>query len=482
MTLFPNFAGEPNRTALRFGEQTLSYGETAAIVDRVKEQLAASKRVAVWAEPRIETALAVVAALDAGIVVVPINPRLGELELQHEVSDSAPDTVLTASDADLPGVLDRRRRVVVDPSPPAASAPLTGASTGSLADTDPAMILYTSGTTGLPKGVILSRRAIASNLDALATAWAWTSQDVVVQALPLFHGHGLVLGVLGTLRRAGTVHHLGRFDPKAVCEAFASGGTALFAVPTMYHRLGNACEEDPSLASDLARARILVSGSAPLPAREHERFERLTGQKIVERYGLTEALIICSVRHDGDRRAGYVGRPLDGVEFRLVDDDGQTIETHDDETIGEIAVRGPALFDGYLNRPDATMEVMRNGWLVTGDMATRSADGYVRIVGRRSTDMIKTGGYRVGAGEVEAALAEHPDVQEAAVMGRPDEEFGERIVAWVVPRGGRALNDEELFEHVRRLLSWHKCPREIHVIDELPRNALGKVQKKLLST
>jgi malonyl-CoA/methylmalonyl-CoA synthetase len=191
--------------------------------------------------------------------------------------------------------------------------------------------------------------------------------------------------------------------------------------------------------------------------------------------------MVCSVRHDGDRRAGYVGLPLDGVDVRLVDESGATIDTSDDETLGEVAVRGPNLFDGYLNRPDATAEVIKDGWFMTGDIATRAPDGYIRIAGRRSTDMIKTGGYRVGAGEVEAALLEHPDIAEAAVLGRPDDDLGERIVAWIVPRDGATVDEDEVIDHMRRLLSVHKRPRELRVVDALPRNALGKVQKKLLS-
>ena len=180
-----------------------------------------------------------------------------------------------------------------------------------------------------------------------------------------------------------------------------------------------------------------MSGSAPLPAPEFAGSRQLTGQQIVERYGLTETLMNTAVRADAPRRPGYVGVPVPGVEVRLVGDDGSDIEGSDDETIGEVAVRGPNLFSGYLNRPDATAEAMRDGWFFTGDLATRAPDGYWRIVGRRSTDLIKTGGYKVGAGEIEVALLEHPGVLEAAVTGEPDPDLGERIVAWVVRRGRR---------------------------------------------
>jgi malonyl-CoA/methylmalonyl-CoA synthetase len=253
----------------------------------------------------------------------------------------------------------------------------------------------------------------------------------------------------------------------------------LFGVPTMYHRIGREAETDEGIVAGLRAARLLVSGSAPLPAPEFERIERLTGQQIVERYGLTETLMNTATRADSPRRPGYVGVPVPGVELRLVADDGTDVEASDDEAIGEVAVRGPNLFSGYLNRPDATAEAMRDGWFFTGDIATRAPDGYWRIVGRRSTDLIKTGGYKVGAGEIEVALLEHPAVREAAVTAAPDDDLGERIVAWVVAEG-EAPEARELIDHVASELAPHKRPREVRFLDELPRNAMGKVVKQQL--
>jgi malonyl-CoA/methylmalonyl-CoA synthetase len=232
----------------------------------------------------------------------------------------------------------------------------------------------------------------------------------------------------------------------------------------------------------LRGARLLVSGSAPLPVADHQRIERLTGHQIVERYGMTETLMNTAVRTDGDRRSGTVGQPLRGVELRLVDDRGAAISQDDFETVGEIQVRGPNVFLGYLNRPDATAEAFVEGWFRTGDMALREAGGYVRIVGRMATDLIKSGGFKIGAGEIEAALLEHPAVVEAAVTGEPDPDLGERIVAWIVPATGcDPPGQRELADHVARLLSPHKRPRAIHYIDALPRNEMGKVQKKRLA-
>ncbi|HTE62782.1 MAG TPA: AMP-binding protein, partial [Solirubrobacteraceae bacterium] len=236
----------------------------------------------------------------------------------------------------------------------------------------------------------------------------------------------------------------------------------------------------PSIAEALGRARILVSGSAALPAAEHERIERLTGQRALERYGMTETLMNTAIRADGARRPGFVGPPLRGVQVRLVDDDGEVIDAGDGETIGEIEVRGPNLFLGYLNRPEATAASFRDGWFRTGDLATRDADEYIRIVGRRATDLIKSGGFKLGAGEIEGALREHPAVDDAAVTGEPDDDLGERVVAWVVLREGANVEPGDLIDHVASLLAPHKRPRVVRYVADLPRNELGKVQKKRL--
>jgi malonyl-CoA/methylmalonyl-CoA synthetase len=439
------------REAIRVGEDALSYERLHAAAGAVAERIAGATRVAVIAENTLQTCVAVVGALAAGVPIVPINPKSGEREREHILSDSAPDAIL--DDVDLDG---------------------SGEWPDEADDEAPAIVVYTSGTTGPPKGVVLPRRAIATNLDALAGAWEWTGEDVVAHGLPLFHVHGLILGMLGPLRRGGAAWHLGRFSPEAAAEAVNGRATMLFGVPTMYNRLA----ESPA-AEGLRAARLLVSGSAALPEAVHGRIEQACGQRIVERYGMTETLMNTAVRADGERRPGTVGPPLPGVELRLVDDDGDVI---DGDEVGEIQVRGPNLFLEYLNRPDATEEAMREGWFATGDVAVREPDGYVRIVGRRATDLIKSGGYKIGAGEIENALAEHPAVKEAAVTGEPDDDLGERIVAWIVPAGGERPSEQELADHVARLLTPHKRPREVRYLDELPRNAMGKVTKATLGS
>ncbi len=463
------------RPAVSVAGSGLSYGELREAAAAVAGQLSGAARVALWAEPSLEFCVAAVAVIEAGLTLVPINPRLGRAELLHVFTDSAPDVLIGAPEGGLPELPRPPRRLAVDVT--ARDAELPEPSWG---EQDAALIVYTSGTTGRPKGVVLSYRAVASNLDALADAWAWTGEDTIVHGLPLFHVHGLVLGLFGPLRRGGTLCHLGRFEAGAAAAALRAGGTVLFGVPTMYHRLGQEAEGDVAIVDGLRHARMLVSGSAPLPAPEFERIRRLTGQEVVERYGMTETLMNLAVRADGPRRPGRVGIPVPGVDVRLVDDDGLALDANDGETMGEIVVRGPNLFTEYLNRPDATREALADGWFQTGDLATRDPDGYWRIVGRRSTDLIKTGGYKVGAGEVEVALLEHPRVLEVAVTGEPDPDLGERIVAWVVAEDAGTGLERELIDHVAGELAPHKRPREVRLLEELPRNALGKVVKQQL--
>jgi malonyl-CoA/methylmalonyl-CoA synthetase len=471
-SLLPPLADPSDQEAIRFGARVLTYRELTGVATHLAGLIQSKPRVAVWATPAPETCAAVVGALVAGVPVVPINPKAGERELAHIVADSSPALLLTAKGVELPPQLAGVPRVDVDLSARGGTLPAEPSPEA------PAVIVYTSGTTGPPKGVVLPRRAISSNLDALANAWEWTDDDVLAHALPLFHVHGLILGVLGPLRLGGAVHHLERFSTDAMAAELAGPATMMFGVPTMYHRLAADAERDPEIAGGIAWARLLVSGSAALPATDHERIAATTGQRVVERYGMTETLMNCAVRAAGDRRPGTVGPPLDGVDVRLIDEEGTTIEASDDETVGEILVRGPNLFLEYLNRPDATAEAVCDGWFHTGDVAVRAPDGYLRIVGRRSVDLIKSGGYKIGAGEIENALIEHPEVAEAAVTGEPDPDLGERIVAWIVPAGGSRPPERELIDHVARLLSPHKRPRVVRYLQELPRNDMGKVMKR----
>ncbi len=458
-TLRPDAPDLPD--LITVGDDRLAREDLVGAATAVAERIAGARTMAVLARPTTETVLAIVGCLIAGVTAVPVPPDSGTRELEHILTDSGAQAWLGAApdDASLPTIPVRRyaRSWHRHPEP-------AGSST--------AVVLYTSGTTGLPKGVPITRDAIAAGLDALADAWQWTADDTLAHGLPLFHVHGLILGVLGPLRRGGRLIHTLRPTPENYASAIGHGATMFFGVPTVWHRVA----ADQAAAQALSSARLLVSGSAPLPVPVFEQIRDLTGHEIIERYGMTETMITVSTRADGERRPGWVGLPVRGVETRLRDGDADL--PHDGESVGDLHVRGPMMAAGYLNQPEKTAESwLPDGFFATGDVAVIGPDGMHRIVGRRATDLIKSGGFRIGAGEIETVLLGHPAVDEVAVIGIPDDDLGQRIVAYVV---GQPVPDTELIDLVTTELSHHKRPREIRHVDALPRNAMGKVQKKLL--
>ncbi|WP_405095229.1 acyl-CoA synthetase [Micromonospora sp. NBC_01412] len=451
--------------AVRVDDGAVSWVELRRRASAVADELRGVDRVAVEATATLETVVAVVGALTAGAAVVPVPPDAGPMEREHILRDSGAAALLVPAGGPQP---------VEGAGPPVVPVDPTRGSDTVHPEPDPAgtaLILYTSGTTGAPKGAVISRGAVAACLDGLADAWSWTPDDLLVHGLPLFHVHGLVLGVLGPLRLGSRLHHVGRPRPDRYA---AAAGSVYFGVPTVWSRIA----ADPDAARALRPARLLVSGSAALPAAVFADLATLTGHRVVERYGMTETLITVSARADGPRRPGTVGVPLPGVRTRVVDEHGAALPA-DGAAMGELQVCGSTLFDGYLNRPDADAATRTpDGWFRTGDVATVDPDGWHRIVGRAATDLIKSGGYRIGAGEVEDALLAHPGVREAAVVGIPHPDLGQQVTAYVV---GDGVDGPELIDFVARQLSAHKRPREVRFVDALPRNALGKVQKTRLT-
>ncbi|HEX4587876.1 MAG TPA: acyl-CoA synthetase [Mycobacterium sp.] len=446
--------------AVRIDGAVLSRSDLVGAATSVAERVAAADRVAVLATPTATTVLAIIGCLVAGVPVVPLPADVGTAERRHILTDSGAQAWLgekpqeTAGLPHIPVRLHARSWHRYAEPPPEATA----------------LIIYTSGTTGPPKGVVVSRRAIAADIDLLAEAWQWTPDDTLVHGLPLYHVHGLVLGLLGSLRIGNRFVHTGKPAPAAYA---AAAGSMYFGVPTVWSRVA----DDGDAARALASARLLVSGSAPLPAPLFDRLAQLTGHQPVERYGSTESLITLSTRADGERRPGSVGLPLTGVRTRLVDEAGAAVP-HDGQSIGRLQVQSPTMFDGYLDKPDATAEAFdADGWYRTGDVAVVDGAGMHRIVGRESVDLIKTGGFRVGAGEIETTLLGHPGVAEVAVIGAPDDDLGQRIVAFVV---GDA-DPQALIDFVAQQLSAHKRPREVRLVQRLPRNAMGKVLKNELA-
>lgn len=484
LPLFPCINQASASVAVRVGDQSVDYSTLAIACAAFRRSLAqagltAGDRVGVWAHPELDTILGFIGAFTAGLVVIPLNTAMGEKELGHILSDAKPDAIFSAfPDKDR----DRSPNITVYGFDFDSDSIITPRAFTERSEDEPALIVYTSGTTGAPKGAVLSAANIATSLDGLADAWGLTARDTIVHGLPLFHVHGLVVGLFGALRAGACLHFIPKFSPEEVARALESApSSVLYAVPTMYHRLAEAADKQESVRVGLKSARLLISGSAALPAREYARIETLTGQRACERYGLSETLINTAVRADGDRQQGYVGRALPGIEIRLVDDARQPITEQDDKTIGEVAVRGRNVFLGYLNNEAATSKVRdADGWFYTGDLGTLSPEGNLRIVGRKATDLIKTGGFKVGAGEIEGALLDHPAVAEAAVLGVEDADLGEKIVAFVVQRPGVEVSEAELIDQVSQALAKHKRPRLVHFVSDLPRNAMGKVVKAKL--
>lgn len=413
-------------------------------------------RVVTSAESSAELVVAHVAALRLGLVVVPVNSAYREREIAHIARDARPSAAVVDDRergewieraAPAPVIVVGTEVALPDREPPALDA---------CALDDGAMLCYTSGTTGTPKGALLTHGNVLSSPAALQLAWRWEPDDRLVLALPLFHMHGLGVGLHGTLLSGASAVLQPRFDPDAVLDAAqAEHATLFFGVPTMYERLARS-----SRLRELGALRLCVSGSAPLPGDLHGRIAGEAGVAVLERYGLTETLMNASNPYDGERRAGTVGFALPGVELRLGDAD-------------EILVRGPNVFSGYWEQPDATRAAFDDdGWFGTGDIGAFDADGYLSIVGR-SKELIISGGYNVYPREVEDVLRAYPGVADVAVVGTPSDEWGEVVTAVIVADG--PLATDALLEYAVGELAPYKCPRSVRFVDELPRNALGKV-------
>ena len=336
-------------------------------------------------------------------------------------------------------------------------------------------MLYTSGTTGRPKGACMSHESLTANMDMLGEAWQWSGDDVLLHALPVFHVHGLLVALHGALHAGATSIVHASFDARKVLQALRGGECTVFmAVPTMYRRILTLLGDE---VVDVRHMRLLTSGSDRLPVDAFGRIEEQLGKRVVERYGMTETGIMLSNPLDGKRVAGQVGIPLPGVQMRVVDP--QTGAASDEGSVGELQTRGPHVFSGYWKDPEKTEGAFTNdGWFRTGDLGLRDRNGRYELKGR-GTDLIISGGFNVYPSEVEHTLSAHPDVEQCAVVGVPDSEWGESVTAIVVRRSGEA-SESKLIGHCRRFLAGYKTPKRVVFVDALPRNAMGKVQKKIL--
>ena len=462
----------PDARSLMDGEDPGAVLGAAELLSRTAS--AAARLAAQGVEPRqrvlwscsasLDSIVALLGALRLGAVVVPVNPAAARSELLYVVHDVLPALSLLDRPelgqwvkADSPGATVLSPHELGRSEASTRDIILDAAGPG-----DDALIVYTSGTTGEPKGAVHTHRSLLAGVQALRIAWDWHPDDRLILSLPLFHVHGLCAGLFGALAAGSSAVFYERFVPTQVLDA-APESTMFFGVPTMYHRLAAT-----GRAAELAALRLCVAGSAPLPAALWHEFRQGYGVSVLERYGMSETLLTLSNPLVGERRPGSVGLPLPGVEA--------TVAQPDEHGIGELMVRGPSLFRGYWGRPEASAAAWNEGWFSTGDLASVGEDGYFSIRGRR-TELIITGGHNVYPAEVEAVLGRHPSVGEIAVIGLPSVEWGESVTAFVVGTDGEpdvdalmALADEEL--------TAYKRPRAFRVVGALPRNAMGKVIRR----
>ena len=476
------------RTAIQDPSGTYSYEEllstSAEIANGLLEGRSDLKeaRIAFMVRPGFEYVKIQWAIWRAGGIAVPICISYPAPSIQYLLEDAQVERVLTAeefSDVLSPLCLDLGIPLI----------PIQG--DGDIQESSPlpeirpdrrAMIIYTSGTTGKPKGVVTRHKALEAQIRMLVEAWKWEKDDHILNILPLHHVHGIVNVLSCALWSGACCEFLPAFDAAKVFKVFNKGEVNLFmAVPTIYYKLISHYDELPSLeqqeiSKQLKGFRLMVSGSAALPISTLEKWRSISGQTLLERYGMTEMGMAISNPYEGERRPGHIGQPLPGVSIRLVDEAGEEVNP---AVSGEIQVKGENVFSEYWNKPKATAEAFtENGWFKTGDIAILEA-GYYKILGRNSVDIIKSGGYKISVLEIEEVLRKYPGINDCAVVGIPDEEWGEQVVAGLVIEGSQ-IEETHLKNWLKEQLPGYKIPRRYEILEDLPRNALGKVTKPIL--
>jgi malonyl-CoA/methylmalonyl-CoA synthetase len=447
---------------------------SARLATRLK-QLGAGpgERVLVQTDKNVETLLLYFAVVRIGAIYLPLNIDYTEAELEYFASDATPVLMVCRHPStELFERIAGGKAAVRTLDQLMADLPEQAAQPEPRAADDVAAILYTSGTTGKPKGAMLTNANLRSNGEMLVDFWRFTPQDRLIHALPIFHVHGLFIAVHCVLLSGASMTFLPKFEAGAVIGEMARS-TVLMGVPTFYIRL---LGDERFTRDAAANMRLFISGSAPLSADIHRAFEARSGHRVLERYGMTETGMLTSNPYDGERRAGFVGPPLPGVDLRIAEfESGKVLPQGE---VGIVEVKGPNVFKGYWQMPEKTAAEFRpDGFFITGDMGFIDSDGSVQLVGREK-DLIITGGLNVYPAEVEALLDDRADVAEAAVIGVPHPDFGEAVVAVVQPAG--AFDGEAVREEMRKDLAAFKVPKQVIALDELPRNTMGKIQKKLL--
>jgi malonyl-CoA/methylmalonyl-CoA synthetase len=472
------------RTAVVDSQGAFTYRDLLDTSSRVAAALLAGRedlheeRVAFSVTPGLPWVAALWGIWRAGGVAVPLPLNSTKPELEYFIEDTVASTLVFDAQAApilAPIAAVRGIRALSHYLIPA----LQTAEFPEISNERRALILYTSGTTSRPKGVVTTHANVAAQITSLVEAWEWSAEDNILLCLPLHHVHGIINVVSCALWSGATCQMLPRFDANAVWDCLAGDSITLFmAVPTVYAKLiaaweAASAERRALLTQVCARVRLMVSGSAALPVSTLQRWKEISGHTLLERYGMTEIGMALSNPLRGERVPGSVGTPLPGVEVQLVGEKGKPVATG---TPGEIEVRGPSVFAEYWGNPEATRDAFREGWFRTGDTAVVE-NGRYRILGRTNVDILKTGGHKVSALEIEEALREHPAVAECAVVGVPDPEWGERVAAAVVLNEGGVLDLSSFRAWAKKLLATHKVPSRLLVLDALPRNAVGKVIK-----
>ncbi len=474
-----------NKTAILFEDRAYRFSEVDEEIRKraawlQKKGVRKGDRIALQLPKGMEFIFLHLAVLSTGAILLPLNPDYSPEEIAYYLSDSGSTHFITdtARFKRNGNALEEMKGLEIhllggeweeggvnDPRIYPAQ------------DDDVAMLIYTSGTTGKPKGAMITHRNLVTNMRALKEVWKWTDQDILLHVLPLFHVHGLCVALHGGIHAGSTIIMHEKFDPKRTWETIGKERCSLLmAVPTIYHRLLN---EWKPLKPDLSTMRLFISGSAPLSENLFHQFEEATGFRILERYGMTEAgMITSNSLAPSGRIPKSVGYPLPGGKLRTVDDKGNDVRSGE---VGEVWIKGNNVFNGYWQMEEKTRESFEDGWFKTGDLGYQDPGDDLRLylVGR-AKELIITGGYNVYPKEVESVLERHGAVHEAAVIGLPDEDYGERVTAVVVKKGHCELSSEELIGFCKEHLVGYKCPKEVRVVDKLPRNAMGKIQKDLL--
>jgi len=467
------FVADPQQTFLIQADQKFTYGEYQAHARRLgsavlAQGLTAGDRLVAQTAKSADGFALWLGCLAAGVIYVPTNTAYTPDEITYFCSDAGA-SLLVVDDAAAVETLGVSTVTIADLV--AASAALAPVPTAIAANETPAALVYTSGTTGRPKGATLTHGCLRDNANALAEVWQFQANDVLVHALPIFHVHGLFIALHPTMLRGASTRFLPKFEPDAVIDAL-HGASVFMGVPTYYHRLLATDRFNPDACASM---RLFTSGSAPMTEITHAEFTERTGRQIVERYGMSEAGIIASNRMD-NVAAGSVGHALPSYELRIVDDDGVPLAAGE---TGTVEVRGPSLCAGYWGRPDADAASRTiDGWFSTGDIGSVDSTERLTLEGR-SSDMIISGGLNIYPKEIELVIDEIDGVVESAVVGQPHDDFGEAVVAYLVLESDIALESLDL-DGPLSMLARFKHPKQVHVLDELPRNAMGKVQKNLL--